>query len=514
MSIKKEKTNEKLTIKDFFELVGSRADLSQKEVMDTLLNAITLIFNNDFDPNAKLDLVIEKSETGESKIKLYILNKLVTDYDVEEEEKYYSMNVENAKKINPSLEVNMTFKDEIPFESFSPSIFKKIYNVFTQSMKEFSKEYLISKYGNLKGQIIRMKIEGINITNNRRMVSLKLENENGSIEAFMPDKLQNPNIEMVIGDYVEVYVEDVKPDSRGLRVIVSNTSNEILKKLLELEIPEIASGNIVINAIKRIPGIRSKIAVSKTSFAPDGIDPMGAIVGQKGSRINKISDRLGGEKIDVILFDTNLEKFIINSISPASVAHISKINDEANNHFLVVVPDLDNTKAIGKAGQNVKLAAGLTETRLDILSVTQAKEKGIELLNNGNLDKSNFGNRRPSFSRTRTEFNNGHRSTSFNSIMEDFDKEVETYKTNILTLQDKAPEDFPSFLPKKNTPNSKNNKSIEFPQSFSSFNTQKEDTFSMEDLAKINSDFETDSDIASYDDFDMNNLDVDGADWD
>lgn len=502
--------NEKNTvsIKDFLELVGSRADLSKDEVVKILLEAISLIFNNDFDPNAKLDLTIEKKENGENEIKLYILNKVVTDFEPEEEEKLYSIFIDDAKKIDPSFEENTTFKDEILFESFNPSTFIKIYNVFTQSIKEYSKEYLFNKYGDLQGKIVRAKIEGINFgRNNQKMVSLIIEKEGDFLDAFMPAKLQNPNIEMVIGEYINVFVEDVKPDNRGIRIIVSNTSNEILKKILEVEVPEIASGNIEVNAIRRIPGIRSKIAVSKTSIAPSAVDPMGSIVGQKGSRINKISEELGGEKIDVILYDSSLEKFIVNAISPAHVVHVSRINDEANNHFLVVVPDADNTKAIGKAGQNVKLAAGLTETRLDIMSVTEAKEKGITLLFNGNIDENNNIIGRSTFPRNNRNFNNFGRNTNFNSIMEDFDKEVETYKTDILSLQeeDRNFEDFSFKQDSIENILNKNNSS----NSYSS-----NESFTTEDLEKINGDFETDSDIANYDDFAIDDIDIEGADWD
>jgi N utilization substance protein A len=171
-------------------------------------------------------------------------------------------------------------------------------------------------------------------------------------------------------DRVKVYVLEVKRTSKGPQVIVSRTHPSLIRRLFELEVPEIADGVVTIKSVAREPGARSKIAVATSD---DKVDPVGACVGHRGSRVQAIVNELYGEKIDIVRWRADPAEYITESLSPAKPMSVT-INDEAKSAF-VIVPDHQLSLAIGKEGQNVRLAARLTGWRIDIRSETQAKEQ-------------------------------------------------------------------------------------------------------------------------------------------
>jgi len=184
----------------------------------------------------------------------------------------------------------------------------------------------------------------------------------------MPRREQVPTEPYRLNDRLKVFVLKVDEMMRGrIRVVVSRTHPILLRKLLELEVPEIEQGIVVIKSVAREPGQRSKIAVLSTD---ERIDPIGACIGPRGARVQAIVDELYDEKIDVILYSEDPKKFIIDALSPAKVNSI-KIND-IEKSALVIVPDNQLSLAIGKGGQNVRLAARLTEWKIDIRSESQS----------------------------------------------------------------------------------------------------------------------------------------------
>ncbi|WP_261368921.1 hypothetical protein [Mycoplasma struthionis] len=228
------------------------------------------------------------------------------------------------------------------------------------------------------------------------------------------------------GDNIDVYIEEVKPDSKNAQVIVSSVDSKLLNRLFEKEIPEIEQGLVEIVKIARIPGERSKVAIKKTDLAPEGLEEVGAIMGNGSERIDAISHQLKGEKIDVILYSDDIKDFIINAISPAKVIDIIQEKSEDSSHqaFTVIVPNSQHTLAIGKKGQNVSLASELVKARLNILSQKQADEQGIKYnFSNGNITleqiqileegkklqsnfkKKNIVSSKPSFSTFENSFN-------------------------------------------------------------------------------------------------------------
>jgi N utilization substance protein A len=191
----------------------------------------------------------------------------------------------------------------------------------------------------------------------------------GKDEAILPLSEQVPGEMFRISDFIRAYVLDVRKSPKGPQVVLSRASEGLVQRLLELEVPEIADGIVEIMAIARDPGSRSKVAVRSLRAE---VDPIGACLGPKSSRIANVSDNLRGEKIDVIRWDDDLQTFIMNALAPAKVVSVELFEDDGV--ALVVVPDYQLSLAIGRDGQNVRLAARLTGWRLDIAAESEADE--------------------------------------------------------------------------------------------------------------------------------------------
>lgn len=194
----------------------------------------------------------------------------------------------------------------------------------------------------------------------------------GRCEGILPYAEQIEGEEFKANDKIKCYVLEVKKTTKGPEIILSRTHPGLLKRLFELEVPEIYSGTVEIKNVVREAGSRSKIAV----YAMDPtVDPVGACVGPKGQRVQNIVNELHGEKIDIVRWDEDPAIFIANALSPSKVISVS-VWDEENSSY-VVVPDYQLSLAIGKAGQNARLAAKLTNWKIDIKSETQAREEGF-----------------------------------------------------------------------------------------------------------------------------------------
>ena len=191
----------------------------------------------------------------------------------------------------------------------------------------------------------------------------------GKTEGILPPTEQIEGEVYNQGDRLKLYVLEVKKTSKGPQIILSRSHPGLIKRLFELEVPEIQEGIVEIYAISREAGSRTKIAV----YSKDpNVEPVGACVGLKGSRVKAIVDELNGEKIDIVVWSKDIKEFIANSLSPSSVTKVEV--DEKNKSALVVVPDYQLSLAIGKEGQNARLAAKLTNWKIDIKSESQYQE--------------------------------------------------------------------------------------------------------------------------------------------
>jgi N utilization substance protein A len=233
--------------------------------------------------------------------------------------------------------------------------------VLLQRTRDVERENVFNEYKDRKGEIVT----GIA----RRAERGNLIVDLGRAEAVLPVREQVPRETYRPGDRVQAFVVDVLRESKGPQIILSRASVNLLTKLFEMEVPEIAEGIVVIEAAAREPGRRAKIAVSSRD---SDVDPVGACVGMKGSRVQAVVQELRGEKIDIVPWDEDPARFVCSALAPAEVARV--IIDEGNHAMEIIVPDDQLSLAIGRHGQNVRLAAQLTGWKLDINSETRVRE--------------------------------------------------------------------------------------------------------------------------------------------
>src|SRR5918997_4564364 len=234
--------------------------------------------------------------------------------------------------------------------------------VILQRLREAERDITFGEYSGREGDIVT----GIVQQRDHRYTILDL----GKTEALMPPPEQIPHERYEHGSRLKAYIVEVRKSARGPQIIVSRTHPGLIKRLFELEVPEILDGIVEIKSVAREPGHRTKIAVVSNDR---NVDPVGACVGAKGSRVRMVMNELRGEKIDIIKWTDKPEEFVANALSPAKVKEV-KIHADGET-ALVIVPDYQLSLAIGKEGQNARLAARLTGLRVDIKSESQIKEE-------------------------------------------------------------------------------------------------------------------------------------------
>ena len=234
--------------------------------------------------------------------------------------------------------------------------------VILQKLRDAEREITYEEFAGREGDVVT----GIVQQDSHRYTLLDL----GKVEALLPVQEQVPAEQYRHGERLKAYIVEVRKTTKGPQIIVSRTHPELLKKLFELEVPEIAEGIVEIKAVAREPGHRSKIAVASNE---PGVDPVGACVGAKGSRVRMVVNELKGEKIDVVEWSDDTARFVGKALAPASVKEVRV--DPDTGTALVIVPDYQLSLAIGKEGQNARLAARLTGWRIDIKSDSQFAEE-------------------------------------------------------------------------------------------------------------------------------------------
>ncbi|HXF36626.1 MAG TPA: transcription termination factor NusA [Actinomycetota bacterium] len=252
------------------------------------------------------------------------------------------------------VEVTEEFKGRIGAQTAKQVIFQKL--------RAAEQEMTYEEFAGREGDIVT----GIVQQQERRYTLLDL----GKVEALLPQAEQVPAESLRHGERVKAYITEVRKGTKGPQIVVSRTHPGLLKKLFELEVPEIEEGIVEIRAVAREPGHRSKIAVASREPA---VDPVGACVGPKGSRVRMVVNELRGEKIDVVPWSANPAEFVANALQPARVKEV-RIDPDTQT-ALVIVPDYQLSLAIGKEGQNARLAARLTGLRIDIKSETQVEQE-------------------------------------------------------------------------------------------------------------------------------------------
>lgn len=274
--------------------------------------------------------------------------------------------LEEARTYNPEATIGDVVHIETTPADFGRIAAQTAKQVILQRIREAERDSLYNSYVEREGEIINGTVQSIE----PHQVTLSL----GKVEAILPRSEQIPTERYSIGQRLRAYVSEVQKTSRGPTIIVSRTHRNMLRRLLELEVPEIYNGTVEIKSIAREAGYRSKVAVAALQ---DGVDPVGSCVGMRGVRIQSIVNELNGEKIDVVQWSPDVATFIANGLSPAKVLNVILQDDNDGRTAAVVVPDKQLSLAIGKEGQNARLAAKLTGWRIDIKSATEAAEEAL-----------------------------------------------------------------------------------------------------------------------------------------
>jgi N utilization substance protein A len=333
--------------------------LSRDVVLEAIEAALISAYKRNFGAAQTITAKIDP-ETGAARI--FVEKEVVVEVIDNKSE----LTLEEAHKYNPEATIGEVVHIETTPADFGRIAAQTAKQVILQRIREAERDSLYNSYAEREGEIINGTVQSIE----PHQVTLSL----GKVEAILPRSEQIPTERYSIGQRLRAYVSEVQKTSRGPAIIVSRTHRNMLRRLLELEVPEIYNGTVEIKSIAREAGYRSKVAVAALQ---DGVDPVGSCVGMRGVRIQSIVNELNGEKIDVVQWSPDVASFIANGLSPAKVLNVILQDDNDGRTAAVVVPDKQLSLAIGKEGQNARLAAKLTGWRIDIKSATEAAEEAL-----------------------------------------------------------------------------------------------------------------------------------------
>jgi len=282
----------------------------------------------------------------------------------EVEDTRLEISLDAALDMNPNYQIGDIVEIEVTPRDFGRIAAQTAKQVVTQRIREAERSMIYSKYADREEDIVT----GLVQRQDNRMIYVEL----GETEAVLPLNEQMPNDSFRPGDRLKAYITRVERTTKGPQVILSRTHPGLLKRLFELEVPEIYEGIVEIKGLSREPGYRSKIAVHSRN--PE-VDPIGACVGSRGSRVQAIVNELNGEKVEIVKWSEDAGEFVANALSPAKVIEVRIYEDEKVAR--TIVPDHQLSLAIGKEGQNARLAAKLTGWKIDIKSESQAADLGM-----------------------------------------------------------------------------------------------------------------------------------------
>ncbi|NMB41298.1 MAG: transcription termination/antitermination protein NusA [Firmicutes bacterium] len=337
------------------EAIEKEKGIAKDTLFEAIEAALISAYKRNFSSahNVKVDI---DRDTGEMRLYscLTVVEKVVNPQ--------YEIHIDDARKKSPLYELGDVVESEVAPKNFGRIAAQTAKQVVIQRIREAERDLIYEEYVDREEDIVTGLIQRFEHRNT--IINL------GKTEAILTPQEQMPGENYKQGDRLKAYILEVKKTTKGPQILVSRTHPGLLKRLFELEVPEIYNGVVEIKAIAREPGNRSKVAV----FSSDkNIDPVGACVGPKGSRVQSVVGELKGEKIDIVEWDEDPEIFVARALSPARVLKVEIIAE--NKSAMVVVPDYQLSLSIGKEGQNVRLAAKLSGWKIDILSESEYNEK-------------------------------------------------------------------------------------------------------------------------------------------
>lgn len=336
------------------EQIGKEKGISKELLIDAIDVALVSAFKKNFGTSQNVKVEINR-ETGE--VDVYALKTIVEEV----ENDFMHISLQEAKSINKNYEIGDVVEMKVTPKNFGRIAAQTAKQVVVQRIREAERGIIFDEYINRENEIVT----GLVQRKEKNSVFIDL----GKTEAILGPGEQTPNEVYNNGDRIKTYIVEVKKTTKGPQIVLSRTHPGLVKRLFELEVPEIQSGVVEIKSIAREAGSRTKIAVLSHN---ENIDPVGACVGQRGQRVQVIVDELRGEKIDIIQWSSDPELFVGSALSPAKV--ISVTVDKETNAARVVVGDSQLSLAIGKEGQNARLAAKLTGWKIDIKSQSQVSD--------------------------------------------------------------------------------------------------------------------------------------------
>ena len=341
---------------DFFAALDElerQKGISKEEFISALENALSIAYKK----NAPVGGMVEvKINPDKKSIKVYSVRTIVEEVvDADKE-----ISIEEAKEIKKSYKVGDQHTVEISTKNFSRITAQTAKQVLLQKLREIEHENTVNEFEDKEGELMTCTVRRI------EEGCVYVEIGGSQIEGVLMPKDQVPNEKYELNQKLNVYVKRVKSSGRVAQIVVSRTANGLVKRLFENEVPEIKQGIVQVKGVARDPGQRTKIAI----YSEDpSIDAVGACVGSKGARVNAIVSELGGEKIDIIPWSENPLEFISSALSPARVVKVIQTGDES---AMAVVPDDKLSLAIGRSGQNARLAVKLTGWKIDVKSESNA----------------------------------------------------------------------------------------------------------------------------------------------
>lgn len=363
--------------------------IDKETIYDAMTLALTSAYKKNYHSLSNVRVDINK-ETGDIKIFSYKTvvfdeewekeegkyeTEIITDEEGNEEEvekDYYfddriHITLDEARKIVKDIKIGETIEEEVTPKDFGRVAAATAKQVVVQKIREAEREIINNEFEDKKDEMVVGTVAMEDVRN--YYIDL------GRTQGILPKTEIIPGEKIKMGSSIKVYISKVENNSKGPLILLSRNHYGFVKRLFELEIPEINEGIILVYSVAREAGNRTKIAVYSEN---PNVDPVGACIGERGSRIGRIIEELNGEKIDVVPYDNDEARFIENALSPAKNLHIF-VTDEKKKEALVVVDNDNLSLAIGKKGLNVRLASRLTHHKLDIKTIDEAKEMGINI---------------------------------------------------------------------------------------------------------------------------------------
>jgi len=334
---------------DALNVLAAERNLDKEELLTSIEEALEQAFERNVMPGKQIEVEVD-AETGE--IDVLVIRRVVEEIEDPDKE----ILLAEALELDDGVEVGMEMEFPVDPEKFTRIAVQTTKQVITQKLREKEREHVFEEYKDRAGDIMTAVVSR---TDNKRNVFVDL----GRGEAIMPPREQIQGERYMVGMRLKVYVAKVELSTRGPSILVSRAAPELLEYLMRQEIPEVADGTVELKAIAREAGQRAKVAVASTN---PNVDPIGACIGHRGSRIQAVTAELQRERVDIIMWDASPREFIRNALSPAKVGNIELDVDAGEARVNVGSDQL--SLAIGKGGQNVRLAAKLTGFKIDLVA--------------------------------------------------------------------------------------------------------------------------------------------------